>query len=458
MKENKTTSRKDGLALANIIVFVTFLAAGGIMSLVIPKERISESEKRELTPMPGFNQDNLFAGSYTDSLDLYYSDNFPFRDGFVEISGIVKESFGYRANDVKIYTTDAEPVTEEPELDTVAIAKIDTVAEVKKLDSAGNTKDFGHYILIHGGMAFQIFGGSETRATNFASMVNAYRDALGDSINVYCMIVPSSISFYLPPDVRANRGKERPNIQISYDHLDSGVIAVDSYSEIEKHTDEYIYFNTDHHWTARGAYYAYRAFCQRAGLVPAELSSLQRKVRKGYLGSLYDITKDVSLKENRDSVETFNIPAVTETFRYTSGDLKNPVKAKLISGSVNYATFLGGDFPMVRIKTENLNGRRALVIKDSFGNAVCPFLAMNFEEVIVVDYRYFERNLLTFIRKNGVTDFIFLHNTFVTNTDFVVKKERYLMRARDIIEPRVNPDTVKTPVPEKKVEKPDSIK
>ncbi len=431
---NPDISKKpDSLEVANIVVFVLVLSIGGVLSLFLQKMDVSENEKRELTPMPKLSWDHVFLGNYSDSLDLHYADNFPFRDAWVDFSGLVKETFGYRANDVRIYNTRQDALTVEKviRLDSTITIKSDTVVNVKKSDNAGKAKELTNSILIHGGMAFQLFRGSEERASAFAEMINKYREALPDSIKVYCLIAPSSIDFYLPMEMKSVRNLEKPNIEWVYSHLDSGIESVDAYRELDNHKQEYVYFNTDHHWTGRGAYYAYRAFCERAGLTPAELNTFKRRIRKGYLGSLYDITKDIRLKQNRDSVESFRLPIETVVYRYPDGNLLNPVIAPILAGSPNYATFLGGDFPLVRIETENHNARRVLVIKDSFGNAMCPFLALHFEEVFVVDYRYFERNLLTFIYKNGITEIIFLHNTFVVNTEFTVKKEKYLMRIKD---------------------------
>jgi len=55
---------------------------------------------------------------------------------------------------------------------------------------------------------------------------------------------------------------------------------VHAFEELQKHTNEYLFFNTDHHWTGRGAYYAYRAFCNSAGFMPYELSELEKKTKK----------------------------------------------------------------------------------------------------------------------------------------------------------------------------------
>lgn len=45
-----------------------------------------------------------------------------------------------------------------------------------------------------------------------------------------------------------------------------------------------------------------------------------------------------------------------------------------------------------------------------------PFLVAHYETVYIVDQRYFELNLLDFIKQNGVTDLIFINNVFAANT------------------------------------------
>ncbi len=35
-----------------------------------------------------------------------------------------------------------------------------------------------------------------------------------------------------------------------------------AYEKLMQDRDEYVYFGTDHHWTADGAYYAYEAYCE----------------------------------------------------------------------------------------------------------------------------------------------------------------------------------------------------
>ena len=60
----------------NSFVFVIILITVGVLIIVLPKEKISQDEKRVLTRFPVLTQENLFSGKYFEGIDLYYSDNF----------------------------------------------------------------------------------------------------------------------------------------------------------------------------------------------------------------------------------------------------------------------------------------------------------------------------------------------------------------------------------------------
>lgn len=73
----------------------------------------------------------------------------------------------------------------------------------------------------------------------------------------------------------------------------------------------------------------------------------------------------------------------------------------------SYIRFMGGDDSSVKIKTGVNNGRKLLVVKDSYGNAEIPFYTNSFEEIYVVDMRYFKCNLVNFINDMDITDVLF---------------------------------------------------
>jgi hypothetical protein len=459
--ENKTGHKEDengagAVAMRlNIFVFLLVLITGGVLSFALPKMKISQLEKRPLCGVPKLTWDNLLKGHFTDSLDKYYSDNFPYRDDLVGLSSLLNEHFGYRADDIKIYNFDRdrgklEPIVKERP-DTVKTAGADSAAHdsvktvVNEMDTVRNDGEFVNSIFIYKGRGYQIFGGSTVAAGAYANMINAYHKALGDSVTIHCLVIPSAIDFYLPDKYKGKSSYEKANIDVIYSDLNPGIQTTDAWSEIGKHTEEYLYFHTDHHWTVLGAYYAYRSFCNANGFTPYEQSQLTHKVKKKFIGSLYDLTRDSRLLENKDSVEYFLLPVNAKVMLYKNKNLKSPIKSSLLvemaSGANSYSVFLGGDYPLLKAETGIRNGKKILIIKDSFGNAIAPFFALHYEEVYVIDYRYFESNILDLIRTNKITDVLFLHNTFMANSKYTVKKEMYLMRTKG---PSADPPPVKT--------------
>ncbi|NJN41021.1 MAG: hypothetical protein HC811_00990 [Flammeovirgaceae bacterium] len=418
---------KKGSVL-NIASFLFVLLLGGVLSIVIPKENVSQVEQRALTPFPQYSFYALVEEKYTDSLDLYYADNFPFRENWVVLASSLRNKMGFRENDMMIYNA---ALSEVP-VDTTKIDSV-FVNEIAKPELVPVPAEKPGGIIIYNGRAFQRFQGSETIGLKYAEVINEYRAILPDCVTVYSLIIPGPNDFYLPEKFTTTfYSKEENSIDFITSNLDSSVVAVDAYSEIKAHQNEYLYFHTDHHWTVRGAYYAYRAFCKSAHLGSVDMGVYQLKVRRNYFGSLYNQTLDARLKANPDSVEYFRIPVETQAFRYIDPALDTMVKSSMIYERIkgpSYLTFLGGDHPLIHIKTTNTNNRRIFIFKDSFGNAFVPFLAMHYQDIFVADYRYFNKNVPDFIKRNKITDLLFIHNTFVVNSKFVITRERYLKRS-----------------------------
>ena len=72
-----------------------------------------------------------------------------------------------------------------------------------------------------------------------------------------------------------------------------------------------------------------------------------------------------------------------------------------------YCTFMGGDSKIVKVETNAGTGRKLVILKDSFGNALPPFLFASFDEIHVVDMRYFTHNMVEYVNENGITDILF---------------------------------------------------
>ena len=49
---------------------------------------------------------------------------------------------------------------------------------------------------------------------------------------------------------------------------------------------------------------------------------------------------------------------------------------------------------------------------DSYGNALTPYFMDSFEDIYVIDMRYFKPNAISFMKEHNVTDVLFAMNTF----------------------------------------------
>lgn len=422
--------------------FVTVLCMGGLFSVLVPSSGVSEIENRALVPFPKFSMMSLVEGYFTDSLSLYYSDNFPLREELVQGASSIKELNGISGG-VKYYETNGDAEGETELIDTLEVVKADTLRnKITKDTTKTNVVDFAKSssIIVYEGKAIQMFSGTAETSRRYAEMVNLYKRTF-DSLDIYCLIAPTPIDFYLPKEYKRSSNYEKSNIDAVKDALDSTVVFGDAYSEIAKHTDRYIYFNTDHHWTGLGAYYAYRGFCQSAGFQPYDLNQFEKKkLKKKFLGSLYGITLDKRLRDVKDSIEYYKLPIPTKTYRYNL-DSQRFEKTNLFANVSNYANFLGGDHPLIKIESE-VNSQKLLIIKDSFGNAAAPFMALHFGTVYVMDYRYYDVNLPDFVKIHGITAIMFLHNTFAVNNKYTSYRGRYFLSYRPKAEEKPEEDKV----------------
>lgn len=193
---------------------------------------------------------------------------------------------------------------------------------------------------------------------------------------------------------------------------------VNPYGEMYANRDEYIYFKSDHHWTQRGAYYAYKAFVESVGLEATPVDGFDIEIlTEDYSGSMYEYTKDERVKSFKDKIEAFMTrKKLTMTITDRSGATATYSEA-IMTWSKTYSAFLCGDNPYTVINVpENPQDRNILVLKDSYGNAMIPFLAENYGNIIVVDTRYTSMNVYEMFSDYDLTDILFINNLEAANS------------------------------------------
>ncbi len=461
---NKSLFLKKFFTITTIVVFFAALIIPGVLFFVADKPKTSDVEKRNLTPPPKLSVENVIEGTYTDDLAKYYADNFISRDNLVKYSFAFKDMRGVRVGGVKIYDaenstgdkTDSNKIVciddslhsslpsfldnvtvrvgEKPitiTSDKLELQNKEEYADLTKADLEGEKRN-GLYVI--GDTALEIFYGNESVATDYATVINAFRYSLPNDVKVFNEVIPSHLEFGLPSKDRDTVGRrQKPFIDLIYQNLDDGIIAVDGYSQIKNHYNngEYLYFRSDHHWTARGAYYAYTAFAKAAGFTPVPLSDYETGKIDKFLGTFYS-SYDKELEKNPDYVEYFLPFTEYEMTNYdkngNNAGKGSVIYTKIGSISGGYLAFTGGDQPLSVIKTTNNTGRSIIVFKESYGNAFVPFLLAHYDTVYVADIRSFPFDTFSFIEDKGITDVLFLNSVMSSCTPARVLNIKSLLR------------------------------
>ncbi len=434
-----------------IILISAVFATFAVVFDFFPRSSFSPLEKRDLTQFPKFSWQSLASGEFTKAINSWFSDTEPYRDVFLSMSMREKDMLKLSTGDDDItFHAAAEPEQQEPteeelEQQERQVGKYENKVTAEEVATIANR---GIIIVGKGDKtrALMAYGGGAKGGVDYAQSANEYKKMFPD-VNIYCMVIPTAVDFYCPEKAKRASNEEQPTINNIYAHLDQGVHAVDAYTILGKHAAEPIFLRTDHHWAPLGAYYAAQEFAKVAKVPFRPLSSYERKVVHGYVGSMYGYSKDISLKKNPEDFVYYVPKGVQYTTTYTDyrvnrnyevvGESK-PYKGiffyKYRDGDGGaYCTFMGGDTRITKVQTGNKNRRRVMILKDSFGNALPGYLFYSFEEIHVVDYRYFTKNMVDYVRENKITDILFANNIFNAYSNKICRKYvRFLHQRKGI--------------------------
>lgn len=426
------SANRIGAAL-RIVTVGAILFGGSIFLLVGTRPTESAEENRKLATFPSFSWNSMKDGTFTTELMHYYEDTVPGRSAFKHMistmqnySGVQSEDevavFGNIAQIENTPSGDTEPTTEAVDavvttavsgdntaVGTTTFATTEPIPEVDPVE-------IGDGIVLVDKRAISMYGGSFTRGEAYAASLNAFKQQLGANVNVYSLVAPTNVSFYLPESYASYTASEIDNIEHINENL-VGVTPVDAYHALEAHKNEEIYARTDHHWLPLGAYYAAEEFAKNAGVSFAPLSNYTATTKPGYVGSMYTFTKSSILQDNPEDF-TYYSPKNQYTTTYYNTDLSNEREGNLLISLENvepvswYLVFMGSDDRIAHVHTDVTNNRTLVIVKDSYGNAMIPCLTQSFTDIYVIDMRYFDLNAVSYMQQVGATDVLFAMNTF----------------------------------------------
>ena len=270
--------------------------------------------------------------------------------------------------------------------------------------------------------AYEPYTYVEATAQAYADAVNAAAEKL-TGVKIYDSVIPLSSGIIFPDHLRADINSTDQQVACTKlsEKMSSSVNYVNIYNALNDHRSEYIYYRTDHHWTGRGAYYAYVEIMKAMGKTPKPLSMYTVTKYEGFTGSFWNDTKLDALKANPDYVEAYD-SGVSTSMEITQKDGKTfawPMLKNVddYSATMKYSCYVGGDYPLIKIENRDLkDGSAIILVKESFGNAFAPFLADHYQYVYIVDYRYYTKSFSALVKETGAKEVIFLNNIGMTRS------------------------------------------
>ncbi|MCD8009197.1 MAG: hypothetical protein LUF68_09785, partial [Clostridiales bacterium] len=464
--------RKVSTERLTVTLFLLFLTVMTVLALYLPiRPTWSDLENRTLTEFPTPTVVRVLNGSFFDDINTWFADTFPLRERFLAAQNKMEAFYGFQSHKVvgavaagheiperaKTYSDtsqsdDTEAETVEPVADASAPAEADTSSSAVADESEEKPEEeepeengedditdddvqtLGALLVIKDA-AYEYYNFVQDTADDYIDMVNRAAELLEGQSTVYDLVVPNSMDICVSEKIRSgiNTSDQQAALNYLYSSMSSQVQTVNVYDLLSEHQaeGEYLYFRTDHHWTALGAYYAYTAFAEAAGKEAAALEDYQAYTFEGFTGSFYRETESAAMLANPDTVYAYG-PTSTNTILITQDDGSQLSHTLIGDGDAlsavdKYLVFLGGDHALTVIENPDLtDGSAVMVIKESYGNCFAPFLVENYQYVYVVDYRYIadvdSRTLPELAEDYDVDDVVFVHSISATRDSSSVKK------------------------------------
>mgnify|MGYP004460480865 CR=1 FL=1 len=349
-----------------------------IISFIDKDKIFSEFENRNLKTNVRFSINKFVNGSFQEEYEEYINDQFPLRNQWISIKSLNEYLLGKIENNGIIY---------------------------------GENK-----------WLFEKFTSlNKVKLSNNINAINQFSKKYDKSVSV--MIVPNSYEIY-------NEDLPRGLYQIEQEKiikdLYSNLIYSNNINLLDKFKNEknnYIYYKTDHHWTTYGAYLAYCSFIESIGMKPINLNYYNSNEINGFYGSYFSKAKPFNISS--DIIKYYDFEDLE--MNILGGEVYNSIyDFSKINSRDKYSMFIRGNNALTIINNKNLkNGKKILVIKDSFANSLVPFLTQNFEEVHIIDLRSFNIKISNYMEENDFDNILVLYNFINLSTDSDIIKIKY---------------------------------
>lgn len=349
-QDNRKIARISQVVTA--VLFCAFLAGFGLLHILLPDRTFSPVENRTLSSMPDFSWSALVDGSYTSRLEKYLEDQFPLRDGWMGLKNRYEYLLGMR------------------EFHGVYLCG-DRL--IHKIEDASRAEQNIAYL---------------QKLTELTD-IPVYLGLIPTAAEVYRDQLPAGVENF---DQAAYLEKVRESVP--------DAVWVDMEKWMDGASGVSLFYRTDHHWTSAGAWHGYAALMEAMG-EPFEPLGTPETVSENFYGTLYSSSGVHWLAP--DTIERYVSGESVTVENFEKGETHGLYVDSFLGEKDKYASFLGGNTPLYIIRNpEAASEEKLLVVRDSYSDAMAPFLSQYFAEIHLVDLRYYRTSVVEYARENGM--------------------------------------------------------
>lgn len=349
-------------------IFLGAVAVIFFLNLIVPSREFSPDENRNLAQRPKISASSLANGDFFRDFNSYVSDQFVGRDLWMNIRSLGTAILGNRESENVYFGKDGYLLSKPAVPDEKAVSATETAIN----DFAGRHSDLGINLLM-----------------------------VPDAASILTDKLPRNAP--VEDQISDIRGFENS--------LDGSIQIIDAIGVMQKNKEQRIYYKTDHHWTSLGAYEVFLGAANQLGIDAPITDNTVYTVSDSFQGTLASRS---GRHTSRDSIEIYQPDGTDVDYIVTYPDTGEKSTSMFMSDKLKekdqYQVFFGGNHPLVEIRTTADNGRNLLVFKDSYANSFMQFLYPYFQNIIMVDPRYYYNDIETAITSYGITDVLFLYS------------------------------------------------
>ncbi len=374
--------------LITVILFCAIIAVLSAAFIIMPDRAFSEQENRSLEQLPKLDGDSFFSGEFAEKINLYFSDQFPLRDGFVKVKSAAELMLFKGENNGVLYDNDQLAVKDFD----FYISKIEIREDTDRIDASVIEQRFQGINKLSESLDVPLVTVIPPRTVDIADSAFVYDRPDGDTVF----------------DIASRAMPEK-----------SGYVETLSPLRERYENGEYVYYRTDHHWTTLGAYYTYCDIMKQLGkednIIP--ISEFEIEKIEGFSGTTAARANFPFYK--KDVLEIWHLPDDNDYEVTADGEtLSGFYERSHLDTSDKYSVFIDGTHNLTEITKKGEDRETLLIAKDSFANCLIPFLAREYN-IIALDLKL-NVDISSAAEEYGADAVLIVYNTenLITTNDF----------------------------------------